>query len=146
MPAANATLDEGDGRPTPRFERMLHHSPELVWRALTELDAESAWHLTPARFEPRAGGRVEYVESGHGCLLILIHRFDDRLKAARDGAGWHVCPDSLASALDGAIDPPAHGPDIRVPGKRLTANTISASASRPRRRRRRGGGSEAETI
>jgi uncharacterized protein YndB with AHSA1/START domain len=26
-----------------------------------------------------------------GCLLVLTHSFGDRFKAARDGAGWHVC-------------------------------------------------------
>lgn len=161
MPAADATLEERDGRPALRFERAFHHPPERVWRALTEPEEESAWHPTPARFEPRVGGRVEYVESSYaafgqpgevtdwepprllgytwgkeegqgpdhlcwelrphddGCLLILVHRFDDRLKAARDGAGWHVCLDSLASALDAAPDPPAHDPDIPGPWETL---------------------------
>jgi uncharacterized protein YndB with AHSA1/START domain len=36
-----------------------------------------------------------------GCLLILTHTFDDRLKAARDGAGWHFCLRWLARMLDG---------------------------------------------
>jgi uncharacterized protein YndB with AHSA1/START domain len=34
-----------------------------------------------------------------GCLLRLTHVFDDRLKAARDAAGWHLCLDSLEDAL-----------------------------------------------
>jgi len=36
-----------------------------------------------------------------GCLLVLTHTFEDRLKAARDGAGWHICLDALAAELDG---------------------------------------------
>jgi uncharacterized protein YndB with AHSA1/START domain len=36
-----------------------------------------------------------------GCLLILTHTFDDRFKAARDAAGWHLCLDAMASLLDG---------------------------------------------
>lgn len=37
-----------------------------------------------------------------GCLLVLTHTFDDRFKAARDGAGWHICLRWLARFLDGA--------------------------------------------
>src|SRR5437899_2709349 len=28
---------------------------------------------------------------GAGCLLVLTHSFGGRFKAARDGAGWHIC-------------------------------------------------------
>jgi uncharacterized protein YndB with AHSA1/START domain len=141
MPDADATLEEVGGRPALRFERVLPHSPERVWRALTDPDEQFAWHPTPARFEPRAGGRVDYDPRGHvfdmedgevtdydpprllayswvkegsdpdhlrwelrphddGCLLILVHTFSDRFKAARDGAGWHICLDSLTASLD----------------------------------------------
>jgi uncharacterized protein YndB with AHSA1/START domain len=64
MPGADATLEEVGGRPALRFERVLPHSPERVWRALTEPEEMSAWHPTPARFEPRAGGRVEWDPEG----------------------------------------------------------------------------------
>ncbi|HEX3734519.1 MAG TPA: SRPBCC family protein [Solirubrobacterales bacterium] len=141
MPVADATLEERDGKPALRFERVLRHPPERVWQALTEPEEESAWHPTPARFEPRVGGRVEYVPGGHvadmpdgevtdydpphllgyywtadgvesnhlrfeirphddGSLLTLTHTFEDRLKAARDGAGWHVCLNALADSLE----------------------------------------------
>ena len=36
-----------------------------------------------------------------GCLLVLTHTFDDRFKAARDAAGWHVCLSALEAALEG---------------------------------------------
>lgn len=142
MPGSKAILEEAGGRPALRFERVLPHEPERVWRALTEPDEQQSWHPTPARFEPAVGGRVEYVEGGHiagmddgevtdydpprllgytwgveesavdhlrwelrphddGCLLVLVHSFDDRLKAARDGAGWHICLDALGNVLDG---------------------------------------------
>jgi uncharacterized protein YndB with AHSA1/START domain len=141
MPAADAKLEEVDGRPALRFERVLPHPPQRVWRALTEPEEMFAWHPTPARFEPRPGGRVEWDPKGHvpdmetgevtdydpprtlgytwgveegqapdhlrwelrphdgGCLLVLVHSFSDRFKAARDGAGWHLCLDSLADSL-----------------------------------------------
>jgi uncharacterized protein YndB with AHSA1/START domain len=152
MPTADATLEERDGKPALRFERVLRHGPERVWRALTEPGEQAAWHPTPARFEPKVGGRVEYVLGGHvaempdgevtdydpprllgyywtadgeesnhlrfeirphdeGSVLILVHTFEDCLKAARDGAGWHVCLDSLSDSLDGPSAAAGHGPD-----------------------------------
>ena len=152
MPTADATLEERDGKPALRFERLLHHAPDRVWRALTEPEEESAWHPTPARFEPMVGGRVVYVPGGHiadmpdgevtdydpprllgytwtageaesnhlrfeihphheGSVLILIHTFEDRLKAARDGAGWHGCLAALAELLDGGASPAKLSPD-----------------------------------
>jgi uncharacterized protein YndB with AHSA1/START domain len=56
-----------------------------------------------------------------GCVLTLIHSFDDRLKAARDGAGWHVCLDALAAELEGKPQPPGGDPD--VPGPWTALNT-----------------------
>jgi uncharacterized protein YndB with AHSA1/START domain len=79
------------------------------------------------RFRPTAGspempgGRVLAYEAPHrlvytwgddelrfelrphesGCVISLTHLFDDRFKAARDGAGWHMCLDALMEGLDG---------------------------------------------
>jgi len=38
-----------------------------------------------------------------GCLLVVTHTFDDRLKAARDAAGWEICLEGLAASLDGVV-------------------------------------------
>jgi uncharacterized protein YndB with AHSA1/START domain len=50
-------------------------------------------------FEDRL--RWELHEHGAGCLLVLTHTFADRFKAARDGAGWHVCLWWLMRDLEG---------------------------------------------
>jgi uncharacterized protein YndB with AHSA1/START domain len=162
MPYANGTLQEVDGRPALRFERALPHPPERVWESLTDPEKQFAWHPTPARFEPRSGGRAEFVEGGHvegmpaglvtdyepprllaytwpadgeednhlrwelrphddGCVLVLVHTFDDRLKAARDGAGWHVCLDSLASDLEGEAAPGVPAPEPNSPWEHLNS-------------------------
>jgi len=34
-----------------------------------------------------------------GCLLVLVHTFDDRAGAASFASGWHVCLDALGAAL-----------------------------------------------
>jgi uncharacterized protein YndB with AHSA1/START domain len=50
-----------------------------------------------------------------GCLLKLSHSFDDRFKAARDAAGWHICLDALERSLN--PQPPAREPgEMRLPG------------------------------
>lgn len=50
-----------------------------------------------------------------GCILRLTHLFDDRFKAARDGAGWHMCLDALALALEGTANP-QRGSEPSPPG------------------------------
>jgi uncharacterized protein YndB with AHSA1/START domain len=141
MPVApEAVLQDHEGRSVLRFERLLPHPPERVWRSLTEPDELFSWHPTPLEFEPVAGGTVTYLAGGdapdmpdgevteyepprifghtwgedrlrwelapheEGCLLVLTHTFDDRFKAARDAAGWHVCLDALSAALEGNPD------------------------------------------
>ena len=142
MPAEHAVLRELDGRAVLRFERLLAHPPERVWRALTERADLEAWHPTPFLFEPAAGGKVDFLPApgapemgsgrvlackepslliytwgedelrwtlaargNDGCLLTLEHLFDDRMKAARDGAGWHICLQALGALLDGGEIP-----------------------------------------
>lgn len=39
---------------------------------------------------------------GAGTVLTLTDTLEELGKAARDGAGWHVCLDQLALHLDGA--------------------------------------------
>jgi uncharacterized protein YndB with AHSA1/START domain len=43
-----------EGRYVLRFERLLAHSRERVWRALTEHQELAAWHPTPLCWRERA--------------------------------------------------------------------------------------------
>lgn len=118
-----------------RFTRVLAHSPQEVWRAITEPEHLVAWfpHTIvgdwvvggPLRFESEGGAfdgevlacdepallefrwgtdtiRLEIEPHEHGCTLTLIDTIDELGKAARDGAGWHVCLDQLEGELDGS--------------------------------------------
>jgi uncharacterized protein YndB with AHSA1/START domain len=50
--------------------------------------------------------RFEIARGGDGCTLTFTDTFDERGKAARDGAGWHECLDNLTHALDGTAPVP----------------------------------------
>ena len=45
--------------------------------------------------------RIEIEPNDSGCVLTLFDTIDEVGKAARDGAGWHVCLDALEQSLDG---------------------------------------------
>lgn len=142
--AADAILEDHDGRVALRFERTLRHPPERVWAALTELDDLRRWHPSPFQLERRAGGAVTFLPPEgeafgdgevtayepprllayswgedhlrwelepqfEGTLLVLTHTFHDRLKAARDAAGWDLCLAALDASLGGSDDPAPTG-------------------------------------
>jgi uncharacterized protein YndB with AHSA1/START domain len=54
-----------------------------------------------------------------GCLLRLTHSFEDRFKAARDAAGWHICLDALERSLHAQRQPG----EPRLPGDWKTLNS-----------------------
>ncbi|HWF15384.1 MAG TPA: SRPBCC family protein [Acidimicrobiales bacterium] len=49
--------------------------------------------------------RFELEAAGTGSVLSLIVTFPEHGKAARDGAGWHVCLERLAAESDGTTPP-----------------------------------------
>lgn len=53
--------------------------------------------------------RWELIPHDSGTRLVLTHTFDDRLKAARDAAGWDLCLDALTALLSGREDPAPTG-------------------------------------
>ncbi len=126
----DGTLETIDGRPALRFERTLPHSPERVWRAITDPAELERWfpaaaHWTPAPGEtfeaygasgevievdaPRrlawtfAGERYSFELIAHqgGCQLVFTHVFDDRTRAAQTAAGWDAYLSRLEPHLAG---------------------------------------------
>jgi hypothetical protein len=53
--------------------------------------------------------RLEVEPDGDGTKLTLLDTIDQIGKAARDGAGWHVCLDLLEHHLDDATPTWLHG-------------------------------------
>jgi uncharacterized protein YndB with AHSA1/START domain len=54
---------DDDGRVTLIFQRLLRHSIDRVWLAVTTPDELAQWLLRSALIEPHVGGRIEYVSS-----------------------------------------------------------------------------------
>jgi len=54
------TLQADDGRDTLRFERHLAHSPERVWRAITDPGELEAWFPSAVAYEQRLGAPIEF--------------------------------------------------------------------------------------
>lgn len=82
-----------------RFEQMpLEGVPPEMSGRVTDFDPPRlfafTWGEDHLRFELEPAGDA-------ACVLRLTVLLDSRDKAARDGAGWHVCLDHLESRLDG---------------------------------------------
>jgi uncharacterized protein YndB with AHSA1/START domain len=90
------------------FEEMpLEGAPTTITGRVTEFDPPRLfafyWGDDHLRFE------LEPVDGGDACVLSLTVLLDARDKAARDGAGWHVCLDRLEALLAGDDGPAATG-------------------------------------
>jgi uncharacterized protein YndB with AHSA1/START domain len=51
---------EGDYA-TLTFERRLEHTPEAVWKAITEPKQLAEWYMTDARIDGRIGGNIDFL-------------------------------------------------------------------------------------
>jgi uncharacterized protein YndB with AHSA1/START domain len=126
----DGTLETIDGRPALRFERVLDHPVERVWRAISEPAELERWFPAAADWTPATGetfeaygatGEVTEAEAPHrlawtygadrysfelsdtegGCRLIFIHVFEDRSLAAQTAAGWDTYLSRLEPHLAG---------------------------------------------
>ncbi|MFC7621596.1 SRPBCC domain-containing protein [Microlunatus sp. GCM10028923] len=126
----DGTLETIDGRPALRFERVLPHSVERVWRAVS-IPAElvnwfpAAADWTPAVGETfEAGGAVgevtevdpphrlawtyagqvhsfDLTAEGDGTRLVFIHVVGDGMPLAQTATGWHTYLSRLEPHLAG---------------------------------------------
>jgi len=94
LPGGAVKYASGAGLPAMEDGEVLDFDPPRLL-AYTWFEDRLRWELRP---------------QGDGCLLVLTHTFGERFKAARDGAGWHVCLWWLSRHLDGA--PTGRGDDV----------------------------------
>jgi uncharacterized protein YndB with AHSA1/START domain len=78
-----------NGHPVLRIERRLKHSPQRVWRAVTEPDELSRWYPFRAEtVEPRVGGRIRFDVGPAGKVDAVITEHEPpRVFAFRVPAG-----------------------------------------------------------
>jgi uncharacterized protein YndB with AHSA1/START domain len=57
---ANGTVETVNGRLVLRYERRLAHSPERVWRAITEPDELGKWFPAAVELELAVGGKLRF--------------------------------------------------------------------------------------
>jgi uncharacterized protein YndB with AHSA1/START domain len=110
-------LLEGD-HVTIVFRRLIRHSIDKVWRAITDPRELCAWMLASAAIDPRPGGRIEYVASPdplvwYGTIRVwdpprvYEHELDtdadprwaEHLGAERTIARWQLDPQGDATLL-----------------------------------------------
>jgi uncharacterized protein YndB with AHSA1/START domain len=89
VPGATLRFTFPGGEAPPMAGEMLSYEPESVM--------ELRWGPDVLRLELRS--------VDDGTELTLLDTLEERGKAARDGAGWHVCLDALEASLDGETDP-----------------------------------------
>ena len=128
---SDGTLETIDGRPALRFERVLVHPVERVWRAVSVPAELERWVPAAADWTPAVGetfeaggvtGEVTVVDPPHrlawtfagdqysfhltdhdnGCRLVFTHVFDDRSTAAQTAAGWDAYLSRLEAHLAGS--------------------------------------------
>ena len=89
-----------------RFDSMpLEGAPMTITGKVTDFDPPRLFAFTwgpPAREEHLRFELEPVADSADSCLLRLTVLLDEREKAARDGAGWHVCLDRLEAGLGGS--------------------------------------------
>lgn len=127
---SDGTLETVDGRPALRFERVLDHPVERVWKAVSVPAELERWFPAAADWTPAVGevfeaggmtGEVTVVDPPHrlawtfagdryafdltehdaGCRLVFTHVFDDRSAAAQTAAGWDAYLTRLEPHLAG---------------------------------------------
>ena len=82
-----------DGRTALRFERMLAHPPERVWRALTEREHLAAWFPGAVALDVPAGTEIEFGPGSTGTVVrtdppkLLEYTWDEELLR------WELTPD-----------------------------------------------------
>ena len=129
-PLTHGTLETSGGRPALRFELVLSHPVERVWRAISVPAELGSWFPAAVEWTPAvgesfvAGGatlevtavapprqlawvyagqpqRFELARAEQGCRLTFTHVIDDGTPAAQTAAGWEAYLSRLGPHLDG---------------------------------------------
>jgi uncharacterized protein YndB with AHSA1/START domain len=101
---------DGSFTPGAKLRFVFRGEPPVLEGKVIEDFTGEVLELDPPRVLAYTWGgdilRWTLTPDGEGCLLVFTDTLDDRGKAARDGAGWHVCLDALEARLAGSAPPP----------------------------------------
>ncbi|MCI4366647.1 MAG: SRPBCC family protein [Thermoplasmata archaeon] len=88
-------------RATLVFRRRLSHPPEVVWKAITDPEEISRWHLTDASIDGRVGGSVRLNrESQHFEVTGKVLTWDPPRVFEHE---WSVAPGPFSPAREESI-------------------------------------------
>jgi uncharacterized protein YndB with AHSA1/START domain len=121
-----------------RFEQMpLEGAPTTITGRVTEFDPPRLFAFTwgpparpPAR-EDHLRFELEPLEGEDGCVLRLTVLLDEREKAARDAAGWHMCLDRLEQVVAADEAPDGSSEDWRERYEEYQRRGVPAGAPIP---------------
>ena len=107
---------------------VLPHSPERVWRALTDRQWLAEW-LMPNDFEPRIGLRFRFrPPSGRGALAAppIACQVVEVVPGERLAYSWRERPDDLPDLVTWTLEPVEAGTRLRL--EHCAPLTVTASA------------------
>jgi uncharacterized protein YndB with AHSA1/START domain len=108
------------------FERQLAHSPERVWRALTDPIELKAWYMSQASIEGRPGGRVDMVTGPsqfHWTGQVLVWDPYSVLEYEWNAEPQQYLPDGERSIVRYELERRGGGTLLRLRHSRLTVPT-----------------------
>ena len=69
-------IEQRDGRVTRRYERLLHHSIEVVWKAITDPEEIERWMGSRLEIDLRAGGHYISYHQARDRVVDRIERVE----------------------------------------------------------------------
>jgi uncharacterized protein YndB with AHSA1/START domain len=126
---------EGTFAPGAKLRFVFRGEPPVLDGKVIEDFTGEVLEIDPPRVLAYSWGddvlRWTLAPDGDGCLLTFTDTLSDIGKAARDGAGWHVCLDGLEARLGGTAAPSDDSWKQRYDAYQQTFGPAAATASMP---------------
>jgi uncharacterized protein YndB with AHSA1/START domain len=126
---------DGSFAPGARLRFVFRGEPPTLGGEVIEDFKGEVLEIDPPRMVAYSWGedilRWTLTPDGDGCLLVFTDTIGELGKAARDGAGWHVCLDALGARLDGSPPAPQDGWQELYEGYAQSFGPAAATAPLP---------------
>jgi uncharacterized protein YndB with AHSA1/START domain len=113
-----------DNRATITFTRILRHSPEMVWEAITTPEEFSSWYNGKVVIEGRLGGSFEIMTDGgfHWRGIITAWEPPTLLEYEHNHAPSKVLPTGAETIVRWELTPTNDGTQLTFTQSRLKSN------------------------